>query len=251
MTVFITGATSGIGAACAVAFARSNYNLLLNGRREDRLYALAKQLADTYGVLTRALPFDVRDRLAVRSSIATLPPEWKQIDVLINNAGLALDLAPLPGGEPADWDAMIDTNIRGLLYVSKEVGTLMAAAQRGHIINIGSIAGKEVYPGGGVYCATKHAVDALSKAMRIDLLPRQVKVTAVHPGAVETEFSLVRFKGDTARADAVYKGFHPLSAEDVAETVFFTASRPPHVNIDEITVMPAAQAGAARFKREG
>lgn len=250
MTVFITGATSGIGKACAVVFARNNYNLILNGRRKDRLDQLAGQLSSEYGILTRVLPFDVRDGAATRSAIENLPPEWKQIDILINNAGLALDLAPLPEGEPDDWDTMIDTNIRGLLYVSKAVAPLMREAQAGHIINLGSIAGKEVYPGGGVYCATKQAVDALSKAMRIDLLPYRVKVTAVNPGAVETEFSIVRFKGDGERAAAVYQGFEPLSAGDIAETVFFAASRPPHVNIDDITVMPTAQAGATRFKRD-
>lgn len=248
--VLITGATSGIGKACASVFARNKYRLILNGRREDRLQEVAAELNKLYGSESQLLPFDVRDRLAVNAAIGGLPAHWKGIDVLINNAGLALDLAPLPKGQPEDWDTMIDTNIRGLLYVSQVVGGLMCAEKKGHIINIGSIAGKEVYPGGGVYCATKHAVDALSKAMRMDLLRYGIKVTAVNPGAVETEFSLVRFKGDTSRAESVYKGFEPLTAEDVAEVVFFAANRPPHVNIDDLTVMPAAQAGATRFKRE-
>ncbi|TCS90358.1 NADP-dependent 3-hydroxy acid dehydrogenase YdfG [Anseongella ginsenosidimutans] len=249
MIVLITGATSGIGKACASIFARNKYNLILNGRREDRLTELAEQLAGRYGTVSHLLPFDVRDRAAVNAAVESLPQEWKQIDLLINNAGLALGLAPLPDGDADDWDTMIDTNIRGLLYVSKAVASMMRASERGHIINIGSIAGKEVYPDGGVYCATKHAVDALSRAMRIDLLPYRVKVTAVNPGAVETEFSIVRFKGDAGRAKSVYKGFEPLAAEDIAETVYFAASRPPHVNIDDITVMPAAQAGATRFNR--
>ena len=251
MNVFITGATSGIGRACAGIFARNNYNLILNGRREDRLKELAAQLTSRYGTVSHLLPFDVRDPAGVNAAVENLPEEWKQIDILINNAGLALGLAPFPDGETADWDTMIDTNIRGLLYVSKAVVSQMRASERGHIINIGSIAGKEVYPNGGVYCATKHAVDALSKAMRIDLLPYRVKVTAVNPGAAETEFSVVRFKGDEDRAQSVYNGFEPLVAEDVAEAVYFAASRPPHVNIDDITIMPSAQAGATRFNREG
>lgn len=249
--VFITGATSGIGKACAGVFARNHYDLILNGRREERLKELAGELEDRYGARSHLLPFDVRDRRAVDAAVEGLPQEWKQVDVLVNNAGLALGLAPLPEGEVEDWDTMIDTNVKGLLYVTKAVAGLMRASKKGHVINLGSIAGKEVYPNGGVYCASKHAVDALSKAMRIDLLPYRVKVTAVNPGAVETEFSIVRFKGDAGRAKAVYKGFEPLAAEDIAEAVYFAASRPPHVNIDDMTIMPSAQAGATRFNREG
>ncbi|MFS8617765.1 MAG: SDR family NAD(P)-dependent oxidoreductase [Solitalea sp.] len=247
----ITGASSGIGKACAGIFARNGYRLILNGRREARLRELAAELAERHEAESYLLPFDVRERSAVEEAVASLPTEWKKIDILLNNAGLALGLSPLPEGDPADWDTMIDTNIRGLLHVSRAVGLLMRRAGEGHIIHIGSIAGKEVYPGGGVYCATKHAVDALNKAMRMDMLPYGIKVTAVNPGAVETEFSLVRFKGDADRAKSVYRGYTPLTADDVAEAVFFVANRPPHVNIDDITVMPAAQAGATRFRKEG
>lgn len=248
--VFITGATSGIGEACAELFAARNYGLILNGRREERLRALADRLSAAHSASSFLLPFDVRDKRQTEAAIENLPPAWKHIDVLINNAGLALGFSPFQEGEIADWETMIDTNLKGLLYVSRAVAPLMAAAKRGHIINIGSIAGKEPYPNGNVYCATKHAVDSLSRGMRMDLLSHRVKVTTINPGAVETEFSVIRFKGNEERAGSVYEGFDPLTARDIAEAVYFAASRPAHVNIDDMTVMPAAQAGAAMFNRE-
>jgi len=246
----ITGATSGIGEACAHLFARENYNLILTGRRLDRLEKLAKKLNTKYNTEIAVSSFDVRDREQVLSNLDGLPAKWKKVNVLINNAGLSQGLDPLQKGSIDDWDTMIDTNIKGLLYVSKVVSNWMVENKFGHIINLGSIAGKEVYPNGNVYCATKHAVDALSKGMRIDLLPYGIKVTAVHPGAVETEFSEVRFKGDTERAKKVYDGFEPLVAEDVAETIWFAVSRPAHVNINELVVMPTAQATAGNIFRK-
>jgi 3-hydroxy acid dehydrogenase/malonic semialdehyde reductase len=240
--VLITGATSGIGEACADLFAREKYNLILTGRRMDRLEKLAARLKDEYKIEVVVLNFDVRNKEEVIQQLEKLPPQWKQVDVLINNAGLSQGLDPIQKGSYEDWDTMIDTNVKGLLYVSKVVANWMINNGSGHIINIGSIAGKEVYPNGNVYCATKHAVDALSKAMRIDLLPSGIKVTAIHPGAVETEFSIVRFKGDEVRAKKVYDGFEPLVANDIAETIWFAVSRPLHVNINELIVMPVAQA---------
>jgi len=248
--VLITGATSGIGEACADLFAREKYNLILTGRRMDRLEKLAGRLKDEYKIEVVVLNFDVRNKEEVIQQLEKLPPEWKQVDVLINNAGLSQGLDPIQKGSYEDWDTMIDTNVKGLLYVSKVVANWMINNGSGHIINIGSIAGKEVYPNGNVYCATKHAVDALSKAMRIDLLPSGIKVTAIHPGAVETEFSIVRFKGDEVRAKKVYDGFEPLVANDIAETIWFAVSRPAHVNINELIVMPVAQATATNiFKK--
>jgi 3-hydroxy acid dehydrogenase/malonic semialdehyde reductase len=246
----ITGATSGIGEACAHLFAREHYNLVLTGRRLDRLNKLAKELNTAYNAEVAVSSFDVRDREQVVSSLDSLPDKWKKVDVLINNAGLSQGLDPIQNGSYADWDTMIDTNIKGLLYVTKIVSGWMIGNKHGHIINLGSIAGKEVYPNGNVYCATKHAVDALNKAMRIDLLPHGIKVTGVHPGAVETEFSEVRFKGDKERAKKVYDGFEPLVANDIAETIWFAVSRPAHVNINELTVMPTAQAAAATIFRK-
>lgn len=246
----ITGATSGIGEACANVFARERYDLILTGRRLNRLEKLARHLKSEYNVDVTLLNFDVRNRDEVIYHLESLPPEWKKVNVLVNNAGLSQGLDPVQQGSYDDWDTMIDTNLKGLLYVSKVVINWMIANQFGHIINLGSIAGKEVYPNGNVYCATKHAVDALNKGMRIDLLPYSIKVTAVHPGAVETEFSEVRFKGDTARAKKVYQGFEPLVAEDVAETIWFAASRPPHVNINELIVMPTAQSGGSNIFRK-
>ena len=247
--VLITGATSGIGEACAHLFAREQYNLILTGRREDRLEALAKKLNTGYNVEVAVSSFDVSNRADVLSNLEGLPAAWKQVDVLINNAGLSQGLDPIQNGNLDDWDTMIDTNVKGLLYVSKVVANWMIDNKHGHIINIGSIAGKEVYPNGNVYCASKHAVDALSKGMRIDLLPYGIKVTAVHPGAVETEFSEVRFKGDKDRAKKVYHGFEPLIADDIAETIWFAVSRPKHVNINEMIVMPTAQATAGNIFR--
>jgi len=246
----ITGATSGIGESCAHVFARERYNLVLTGRRLDRLEKLAAHLNTEYNAEVAIASFDVRNRDEVITNLEQLPPEWKKIDVLINNAGLSQGLDPIQNGSYADWDTMIDTNIKGLLYVSRVVSNWMITNGSGHIINLGSIAGKEVYTNGNVYCATKFAVDALNKGMRLDLLPYGIKVTAVHPGAVETEFSEVRFHGDKERADKVYDGFEPLVAEDVAETIWFAASRPPHVNINELTVMPTAQASVFNIHRK-
>ncbi|MDB5018536.1 MAG: NAD(P)-dependent oxidoreductase [Mucilaginibacter sp.] len=245
----ITGATSGIGEACAHLFAREKYNLVLTGRRIDRLEKLAKKLNTKYDTEIAVSSFDVRDREQVISNLEKLPAKWKKVNVLINNAGLSQGLDPLQKGSFDDWDTMIDTNIKGLLYVSKIVSNWMITNSTGHIVNIGSIAGKEVYANGNVYCATKHAVDALNKAMRIDLLSHGIKVTGVHPGAVETEFSEVRFKGDKERAKKVYEGFEPLVAEDIAETIWFAVSRPAHVNINDLVIMPTAQANAGTIFR--
>jgi len=248
---FITGASAGIGEACAGVFAREGYDLLLAARRLTRLEALSERLAEQYPIDIHLLALDVRDPEEVFSAFSNLPGKWQQVDVLINNAGLSQGLDPIQEGDIGDWDRMIDTNIKGLLYVTRAVSPIMAARETGHIINIGSIAGKEVYPNGNVYCATKHAVDALTKGMRIDLLDKHVKVTAIHPGMVETEFSEVRFKGDKERAAAVYRNFEPLVADDIAEAVWFAASRPKHVNINDMIIMPTAQANATIATREG
>jgi len=246
----ITGATAGIGEACAHVFARERYDVIITGRREDRLEKLAHQLKKEYNVNVITLEFDVRNREEVIGKLEALPDEWKKINVLMNNAGLSQGLDPIQDGSYEDWETMIDTNVKGLLYVTKVVSNWMIANGFGHIVNLGSIAGKEVYPNGNVYCASKHAVDALNKGMRIDLLPYGIKVTAVHPGAVETEFSEVRFKGDKSRAKKVYDGFEPLVAKDIAETIWFVVSRPPHVNINELTIMPTAQANAMNIYRK-
>lgn len=243
-TVLITGATSGIGEACAHLFAQQGYRLVLVARRESKLVEIAKHFTDKYAVEIKTLVADVRDKAVLSEVLDTLPADWKQIDVLINNAGLSLGLDPIDKGDTDDWDAMIDTNVKGLLYVTKIVSNWMITAQKGHIINIGSIAGKEVYPNGNVYCATKHAVDALNKGMRIDLLPHGIKVTAIQPGMVETEFSQVRFKGDEERAKKVYEGLEPLLAQDIADAIWFAVSRPAHVNINDMLIMPTAQASA-------
>jgi len=246
----ITGATAGIGEATAELFAREGYDLILTGRRKDRLDHVAHRLNKKYDVDVATSSFDVRDRQEVITTLNDLPERWKKVNVLVNNAGLSVGLDPIDKGDYDDWDRMIDTNVKGLLYVSKIVANWMIEHGHGHIINIGSIAGKEVYANGNVYCASKHAVDALSKGMRIDLLPHGIKVTAVHPGAVETEFSIVRFKGDEKRAKKVYEGFDALSAEDIAETIWFAVSRPAHVNINELIVMPTAQANAGTIFRK-
>jgi len=248
--VLITGATSGIGEACAHLFARENYDLILTGRRTERLDELAKKLNKKYNTEIAVSSFDVRDREQVVRSLEDLPAKWKKVDILINNAGLSQGLDPLQNGSYDDWDTMIDTNVKGLLYVTKVVSNWMIDRKGGHIINLGSIAGKEVYPNGNVYCASKFAVDALNQGMRIDLLQHGIKVTAIHPGAVVTEFSEVRFKGDKERAKKVYDGFEPLSADDIAETIWFVVSRPAHVNINELTIMPTAQASAAIISRK-
>jgi 3-hydroxy acid dehydrogenase/malonic semialdehyde reductase len=247
----ITGATAGIGEACAELFASENYNLILTGRRLDRLEKLAARLNKKYNTEVAVCAFDVRDREQVISNFDNLPAKWKKVDVLINNAGLSQGLDPIQNGSLDDWDTMIDTNIKGLLYVSRVVSNWMIDNGKGHIVNLGSIAGKEVYPNGNVYCATKHAVDALSKGMRIDLVQHGIKVTAIHPGAVETEFSEVRFKGDKERASKTYEGWEPLQAEDIAETIWFVASRPKHVNINDIVIMPTAQANATTILKGG
>jgi NADP-dependent 3-hydroxy acid dehydrogenase YdfG len=246
----ITGATAGIGEACAHVFARERYDLILTGRRADRLEKLSEQLRKEYNITVVILSFDVRDREDVISKLEELPSDWKKVNVLINNAGLSQGLDSLQNGNYDDWETMIDTNIKGLLYVTRVVSNWMISNGFGHIVNLGSIAGKEVYANGNVYCASKHAVDALNKGMRIDLLPHGIKVTEVNPGAVETEFSEVRFKGDKARAKKVYEGFEPLLAMDIAETIWFAVSRPAHVNINELTIMPTAQATAANIFRK-
>jgi 3-hydroxy acid dehydrogenase / malonic semialdehyde reductase len=250
-TVFITGATSGFGEACAYKFARDNYNLVLNGRRQDRLEKLQQKLEGQFKVSCYLLPFDVQDQEEVFKSVNRLPDEWKQIDVLINNAGLALGKDPFQDADLADWDTMIDTNVKGLLYVSKAVVPLMIPRKKGHVINIGSTAAREVYQGGSVYCASKAAVESISRGMRMDLLPYHIKVTAIHPGAAETEFAMVRFKGEEEKAKKVYEGFKPLSAEDVADIIFYTASLPAHVCINDLVVTCTQQANSYLFDRSG
>lgn len=248
-TVLITGATAGIGKACSLIFAQNNYNLIITGRRNHLLQALKKELEDQYPVSILALNFDVQNKQAVSQHLENLPQSHKNIDVLINNAGLSLGLTPIQSGQTNDWDTMIDTNLKGLLYVTKIVANVMIANKKGHIVNLGSIAGKEVYAGGNVYCATKHAVNALSQAMRIDLLPHQIKVTAIHPGAVETEFSLVRFGGDTQKANKVHQGYDALTPTDIAQTIWFTVNTPAHVNINDLVIMPTAQASATYWHK--
>lgn len=246
----ITGATSGIGAACADTFATQGYDLILVARRENLLDSQAQQLNEKYGVKIKRLVADVRDKENINYVLDTLPAEWKNVDVLVNNAGLSQGLDPIDKGDTEDWDTMIDTNVKGLLYVTKVVSGWMVERKQGHIINIGSIAGKEVYPNGNVYCATKHAVDALSKGMRIDLLPHNIKVTQINPGMVETEFSIVRFKGDENRAKKVYDGLEPLIAQDIADAIWYVVSRPAHVNINDMLIMPTAQATGTIVKRD-
>lgn len=237
-TVLITGATSGIGKACAELFATNNYRLILTGRRKERLEEIAKNISGTEVFL---LNFDIRQKKETFDAIDSLPKEWKQIDLLINNAGLAAGIASFDNADIDDWEQMIDTNLKGLLYITRAVLPLMKDNNGSHIINLASLAGKEVYPNGNVYCATKFAVDALSKSMRIDLLNRGIKVTNIAPGMVETEFSIVRFKGDLEKAKNAYKGLQPLIAEDVADVIYFAASRPAHVNINDIVLTPVAQ----------
>ncbi len=243
-TVLVTGATAGIGEAVAEAFAASSDRLIITGRRCERLSEVASRLTSTYGIEVKELCFDVRDRAAVERILGSLPAEWRQIDILINNAGLAVGLDHIDKGDTDDWERMIDTNIKGLLWVTRVIAPMMVARGSGHIFNIGSIAGKEVYEKGSVYCATKHAVDALSKAMRIDLLSHGIKVTNIAPGLVETEFSLVRFKGDSDRAKAVYSGLEPLTGRDVAGVVHFCAGLPDHVCINDLVITPKAQANS-------
>lgn len=244
---FITGATSGIGEATAKLLSQNGFDLIITGRRADRLESLQKELSQHCKVLT--LQFDVRDKRKVDEVIASLPSEWTAIDVLINNAGNAHGLDPIQSGDTEDWDAMIDINVKGLLYVSRQILPLMVKRKRGHVINIGSIAGKEVYPNGNVYCASKFAVDALTKGMRMDLNPYGIKVTGIHPGLVETEFSLVRFKGDDSKATQVYKGMEPLHGSDIADIILYVLNAPEHVVLADITVFPTAQASATVVNR--
>lgn len=251
-TVLITGATSGFGEACAYVFAKNGYRLILNGRRQERLQALKEKLASEYNAPCLLLPFDVQNRQAVFQSISGLPEEWQAIDLLINNAGLALGRDFFDEGSPDDWDTMLDTNVKGLLYVAKAVVALMVKQQkRGHIINMGSVAAKDVYEKGNVYCGSKAAVDAISKGMRIDLLRHGIKVTAIHPGAAETEFSAVRFKGDEDAAKKVYEGFMPLVAKDVADVIFYCASLPEHVCINDLVLTCTSQANGIYLYKNG
>ncbi|MBL7916289.1 MAG: SDR family NAD(P)-dependent oxidoreductase [Bacteroidia bacterium] len=244
---FITGATAGFGKATAIKFAQFGWDVIITGRRQSRLDQLEQEIIETYETKVFTLSFDVRNNDEVVAAIQSLPHEWKKIDVLVNNAGLASGLAAIQDGDLSDWETMIDTNVKGLLYVTKAILPFMTERKSGHIINIGSIAGKEAYAKGNVYCATKHAVDALSKSMRIDLLPFGIKVTAINPGAAETEFSIVRFKGDTDKAAQVYKGYEPLKPEDIAEVIYFAASRPAHVVLNDIIITPLAQANTSNF----
>jgi NADP-dependent 3-hydroxy acid dehydrogenase YdfG len=247
---FITGASAGIGEATAKMLAANGYNLILNARRQDKLEKLADNLRVQFGIECYCLVFDIRNHIAVKNAIESLPIPWQSVDVLVNNAGLASGLASIFDGDVNDWEAMIDTNVKGLLYVSKYVLPILKNKGSGHVINIGSIAGKEVYANGNVYCATKHAVDALSKAMRIELAPFGVKVSAIHPGAVETEFSIVRFHGDEEKAKKVYDGFENLVAADIAEAILFCLNRPFRVNINELIIMPTAQPMASVINRK-
>ena len=247
-TAFITGATSGIGKATAKIFAKNNIRLILCGRRAERLKELQVELSKLTEVIT--LQFDVRDRYDVADQIANLPKYFQQIDILINNAGNAHGFSAIQDGNIDDWDAMLDINVKGLLYVSRAIIPQMTTRNSGFIVNIGSIAGKEVYPNGNVYCASKHAVNALNKAMRVDLNKHNIRVSGIHPGAVETEFSEVRFKGDTQKAAKVYTGYKALQAEDIADIIHFVITRPYHVNIEDLVVYPTAQASPTIMNKQ-
>lgn len=244
-TIFISGATAGFGLATAELFATKGYSLILTGRRKERFSEISEKLIKIGASEIFWLSFDVRSESETIEAISSIPQHLtKTLDTVVNNAGLAVGRGPIDEGISEDWDRMIDTNVKGLLYVSKALIPFLKQNKKGHIVNIGSIAGKEVYPGGNVYCASKHAVDALSKAMRIDLVPYNIKVTNIAPGAAETEFSIVRFKGDQKQAEKVYDGYSPLVAKDIAETIEFVTSRPTHVTINDLTIMPTAQASA-------
>ncbi|MBW7839626.1 MAG: SDR family NAD(P)-dependent oxidoreductase [Chitinophagaceae bacterium] len=245
--VFITGATSGIGKACAEAFASAGDHLIINGRREERLEAIKNELTGNHAIKVLTLPFDVSDKNTVFDAIYNLPDEWKNIDILVNNAGLALGKDLFNDAHLHDWETMIETNVTGLLYVSKAVIPVMIKNNRGHIINISSIAGDFVYQSGNIYCATKSAVNAISEGMRTDMLPHHIKVTNIKPGAVDTEFSLVRFKGDNDKAAQTYTGFTPLSGEDIAQAILYCTSLPEHVCINDLTITPTAQANGVYF----
>lgn len=254
--ILITGATAGFGEATARRFASEGWRVIITGRRRERLEVLKRELEGLHGTIeggtvVHALRMDVRDNDAVQRTIESLPGDWKAIDVLVNNAGLAAGMAPIQEGDLEDWNAMLDTNVKGLLHVSRAVIPGMIERGKGHIVNIGSVAGKEVYPRGNVYCASKHAVDALSKAMRQDLLPHGIKVTQIAPGLAETEFSMVRFKGDEHKAKQVYMGMEPLRGDDIANLVWFAATLPPHVCINDLVVTPTAQASSTQVHRQG
>lgn len=249
-TVFITGASSGIGLACAEAFAKEGARLLLCARRIDKLNAEVEALKAKHRVIVHTFELDVRDQTSVDAAINSLPAEWRDIDILVNNAGLSRGLDKFQDALLSDWEEMLDTNVKGLLYVTRSVLPAMLAKKKGHIVNIGSIAGHEVYPKGHVYCASKHAVDAITKGLRMDLVDTPIRVTTIDPGLVETEFSIVRFHGDAERAASVYKGLEPLRPQDIADTVVWSCSRPAHVQIAEIIVFPTAQASAAVVHRE-
>lgn len=249
-TILITGATSGIGKACAEHFAAKGQRLILTGRRTERLMELIEDLSTRFGTECLCLNFDVRKRSEVEQHLGSIPSEWQNIDLLINNAGLALGMEPIQSGLVEDWEQMIDTNIKGLLYVSREIIPYMIKNGSGHIINIGSIAGRQTYPKGNVYCATKAAVSTLTEAMRIDLNGTNIKVGQVQPGAVNTEFSTIRFHGDKERADKVYEGFEELTAKDIADAIVFMAEAPAHVNIADLLILPTAQASASIFDRK-
>ena len=246
----ITGATAGIGAATSKILAANKFDIIITGRRKDRLDELSNDLSLNKNVRVLSLNFDVRDKEQTEEVLSNLPDQWKEIDVLINNAGLASGLDHIHEGDTTDWEKMIDTNIKGILYVSRKILPGMVERKSGHVINISSIAGKEAYEKGNVYCGTKHAIEAITKGMRIDLVKHNIKVTSIAPGAVETEFSNVRFHGDDARAKKVYEGFTPLYADDIAEAVLFAVTRPPHVNINDLLIMPTAQANASTIHKD-
>lgn len=248
--VLVTGASSGIGAACARVFAQAGAKLLLAARRQERLEQLADELSKEFASHIHLLPLDVCDRLAVETALANLPSTWSSIDILVNNAGLSRGLAKLHEGSFPDWEEMIDTNIKGLLYLTRLIVPGMVSRGHGHVVNLGSIAGHQTYPNGNVYCATKAAVRAISEGLKQDLLGTPVRVTSVDPGLVETEFSLVRFRDDTEQAQKVYQGLTPLTPEDVADVIFFCITRPPHVNISEVLLMPTDQASSTLFNRQ-
>lgn len=249
-TALITGASAGIGLATAEVFAREGARLILTARRLERLDKLSQKLRNDHNAEILNLRLDVKNKKGVESAIDSLPAEWQNIDILVNNAGLGLGLDHIKDGSPDDWDDMIDTNVKGLLYVTRAVLKLMTPKQNGHIVNLGSIAGIEVYPGGNVYCATKFAVNAITKALRVELLDKNIRVTTIDPGMVETEFSLVRFKGDEQRAKTVYAGIDALTGTDIAETILFCVSRPAHVNINQVVIMPSQQASTAYVHRK-
>jgi len=249
-TIMVTGATAGFGRAIAIKFAKNGYDIIITGRRKERLSELEKELLSFAGIRVLSLNFDVRNRKEVADVISGLAVEWKKIDILVNNAGLAVGLDHIDTGNIDDWERMIDTNIKGLLYMTRAVAPLMVGRNEGHIFNISSIAGRDLYENGNVYCASKHAVDALSKGMRIDLLKNNIKVTNIAPGLAETEFSLVRFKGDAERAKVPYKGIKPLVAEDIAEVIYFCATLPDHVTINDIVITPTGQASANHYYRQ-